>query len=164
MKILYFGGQKSGKSKLAEVKTLQLAKKKKPFYIATYDNSFNDSEMQIRINNHQKQRKKKFNTIEERFDFIKLMEDNQTYLVDCISMWILNSLNKNENWFLTQLQKLKNIKNNTVFVLNDVNNGIIPMDKQSRKFIDLTGTIGQELSKICDEVYEVKFGIEVKIK
>ena len=165
MKILYFGGQKSGKSKLAEVKTLQLANKKKPFYIATYDNSFNDPQMQIRINNHKKQRKKSFNTIEEGYNFIQLIKkNNQTYLIDCISMWILNSLNQNEKWFLKKLTKLKDIKSNIVFVLNDVNNGVIPIDKQSRKFVDLTGIIGQKLAQICDEIYEVKFGIEVKIK
>ena len=42
MKTLYFGGQKSGKSNLAEKKALALANEKKPYYIATYDNSFND--------------------------------------------------------------------------------------------------------------------------
>jgi len=37
MKILYYGGQKSGKSLLAEQKALALSKATKPCYIATYD-------------------------------------------------------------------------------------------------------------------------------
>jgi adenosyl cobinamide kinase/adenosyl cobinamide phosphate guanylyltransferase len=28
----------------------------------------------------------------------------------------------------------------------------------------LTGIIGQKLTEICDEVYEVKFGLEKKLK
>ena len=46
MKILYFGGQKSGKSQLAEKRTKEIAKSKIPYYIATYNNNFNDKEMQ----------------------------------------------------------------------------------------------------------------------
>jgi len=39
MKVLYFGGQKSGKSRLAEMRALSLSKNRaiKPYYIATYD-------------------------------------------------------------------------------------------------------------------------------
>ena len=48
MKILYFGGQKSGKSTLAEAKALSIATDK-PYYLATYDTSFGDDEMSLRI-------------------------------------------------------------------------------------------------------------------
>ena len=163
-KVLYFGGQKSGKSKLAELKTLELANDKKPFYIATYNDSFNDRDMKKRILNHQNQRINEFNTIEEQFNLPKVIKKNDTYLIDCISMWILNNIEQNEKKLLKQIKKLSKIKANIVFVLNDVNSGVIPIDKQSRKFIDMTGIIGQKLAEICNEVYEVKFGIEVQIK
>ncbi|WP_323590368.1 hypothetical protein [Aliarcobacter butzleri] len=45
MKIFYFGGQKSGKTKAGIKKALELSTTKKPYYIATYDNSFGDSSM-----------------------------------------------------------------------------------------------------------------------
>ncbi len=164
MKILYFGGQKSGKSKLAELKALELAKDDKPFYIATYNDSFKDDEMSLRINTHQNQRTNKFNTIEEQFDLPKVIKSNETYLVDCISMWILNNLESSEDKLLEQIEQLSHTNANIVFVLNDVNSGVIPFDKESRKFVDLTGVAGQKLASICNEVYEVKLGIGVRIK
>ena len=162
-KILYFGGQKSGKSRLAEEKTLELSSSK-PYYLATYNNSYNDSEMQVRIDKHRLQREKKFHTIEERYDLTKVIQEKKSYLVDCISMWILNNIDKDEEALLTQLEHLLSIQTNIVFVLNDVNSGIIPFDKESRKFVDLTGVVGQKLASLCDEVYEVKLGIGIQIK
>jgi len=58
MKTLYFGGQKSGKSLLAERKALSLSSNEKPYYIATYDNSYDDKEMKQKIKLHKKRRKK----------------------------------------------------------------------------------------------------------
>ena len=63
MKVLYYGGQKSGKSSLAELKALELSKDKKPYYVATYDNSYQDKEMSSRISKHQAQRKEQFISI-----------------------------------------------------------------------------------------------------
>lgn len=163
MKILYFGGQKSGKSTLAESKALEISKLK-PFYIATYDRSFDDKEMKTRVLKHQKQREENFITIEEPKDFITKMQDGNTYLVDCISMWILNSIKSSEEELLEYLKKLNDVDANIIFVLNDVNSGVIPFDKESRKFVDLTGIVGQKLAAICDEVYEVKLGLTNRLK
>ncbi len=164
MKVLYYGGQKSGKSLLAEKKALELSQNKKPFYIATYNNCYDDSEMHNRIEKHQQQRKKLFTTIEESFNLPKVIDDNETYLVDCISMWLLNNLDKTEEELLTQLQRVSTNNSNIVFVLNDVNGGVIPMDKESRKFVDMTGILGQKLASFCDEVYEVTLGLERRLK
>ena len=48
--------------------------------------------------------------------------------------------------------------------VNDVNSGVIPMDKLSRTYIDTTGIIGQKIAKISDEVYEVKLGLSLQVK
>lgn len=166
MFVLYFGGQKSGKSKLAEKKAIQLASKttKKPFYIATYDDNYFDIEMKKRVNTHKKQRQNNFTTIEETTNLPKVIKEDETYLVDCLSMWILNNINHDDKELIKQIKKLKKLNTNIVFVLNDVNSGVIPMDKLSRKFVDTTGVIGQKIAKICDVVYEVKLGIAQKIK
>ena len=164
MKFLYYGGQKSGKSRLAEEKALQLSTENKPYYIATYNNSYGDGEMEKRIDKHQVQRQEQFITIEESFDLSKVIKPNQTYLVDCISMWILNNIDKSEEELLMQLDTLDQIDAHTVFVLNNVGSGVIPIDAKSRKFVDLTGVIGQYLAKICDEVYEVKLGLKSQLK
>ncbi len=160
MKILIFGGQKSGKSRLAEEKCLSLTTQK-PTYIATYHDSYADAEMKERITKHKAQREEKFLTIEEPKDLTKVIKEG-TYLVDCVSMWILN--NPDEEVLLSQLKTLSQLDANIIFVLNEVTSGVIPINKESRKFVDLTGIIGQKLAEICDEVYEVKFGIGIQIK
>jgi len=164
MKVLYFGGQKSGKSKLAEVKALELSYNKKPIYIATYDNSYDDKEMEKRIYQHHKQRREDFKMVEESFDLPTVIENKGTYLIDCISMWILNTLEIEINELFSQLEALEKKDANIIFVLNDVNSGIIPLDKESRTFVDRSGIIGQKLASFCDEVYEVKLGLALKIK
>jgi adenosylcobinamide kinase/adenosylcobinamide-phosphate guanylyltransferase len=163
-KILYFGGQKSGKSLLAEKKACELSQHKKPFFIATYDNSFGDEEMIKRVHKHQNQRLDKFITLEETKELSKVIKEDESYLIDCISMWILNRLDDNEDILLEELEKISKIKANIVFVLNDVNSGVIPVDKISRKYIDLSGVIGQKLASFCDEVYEVKLGLSQRLK
>jgi len=163
MRVLYFGGQKSGKSKLAEKKAKELSNSK-PYYIATYNNSYGDKEMQKRIEKHQNQREDNFITIEEQNDLVRVIEDNNTYLIDCISMWLLNNLENYEEDLVKQIDKICKTNANLVFVLNDVNSGVIPIDKSSRKFVDLTGIIGQKIANECNEIYEVKFGIGVQIK
>lgn len=164
MKILYYGGQKSGKSKLAEQKTLELTYDKKPYYIATYDNTYNDIEMQERIYTHQWQREEQFISIEEPFDLPSVIKDKGTYLIDCISMWILNTLNIEIEELFEQLDMLFKKDANIILVLNDVNSGVIPIDKESRRFVDRSGIIGQKLASLCDEVYEVKLGMEIELK
>jgi adenosylcobinamide kinase/adenosylcobinamide-phosphate guanylyltransferase len=163
MKILYFGGQKSGKSTLAEAKVLSIATQK-PYYLATYDHSFGDSEMGTRIDKHRSSRGEEFITLEESRDLAGVIKPNQTYLVDCISMWILNRLDESEEVLITEIEALGRVDANIVFVLNDVGSGVIPNDPISRRYVDLSGIIGQTLARLCDEVYEVKLGLERRLK
>ena len=163
MKILYFGGQKSGKSSLAEAKALAIATDK-PTYLATYDHSFGDKEMGIRIDKHRSSRGEEFITLEESRDLARVIEPGHTYLIDCISMWILNRLDESEEALIGEIEALGAIDANIVFVLNDVGSGVIPNDPISRRYVDLSGIIGQKLAQICDEVYEVKLGLERRLK
>jgi adenosylcobinamide kinase/adenosylcobinamide-phosphate guanylyltransferase len=164
MKIFYFGGQKSGKTKAGIKKALELSTNEKPYYVATYDNSFGDDSMQKRIDKHIIERKEDFITIEESKDLTKIIEKNKTYLIDCVSMWLFNNLENKEETLKVQLQEICKIEANIIFILNDVSCGIIPLDKESRRFVDFSGLIGQELAKLCNEVYEVKYGIERRVK
>ena len=164
MKIFYFGGQKSGKTKAGIKKAMELSTNKKPYYVATYDNSYNDSSMQERINKHILERSDNFCSIEEPKNLTKVIDKNNTYLVDCVSMWLFNNLQNSEESLKQQLQEICKIDANIIFILNDVSCGVIPLDKESRRFVDFSGLIGQELAQLCDEVYEVKYGIERRLK
>jgi len=164
MKVLYFGGQKSGKSLIAEQKAIESAGENKPYYIATYDNSYKDKEMQNRISKHQSQREEKFITMEEPRELLKNIQANQTYLIDCISMWILNTIDESLDILLKEIEAICLLDTNIVFVLNDVNSGIIPAESISRRFVDRSGIIGQALASYCDEIYEVKLGLKMRLK
>ena len=164
MKIFYFGGQKSGKTKAGIKKALELSKDKKPYYIATYDNSYGDSSMEDRIHKHIIERSDDFITIEESKDLVKVVKEKNTYLIDCVSMWLLNNLQNSEISLKQQLQEICKLDTNIIFILNDVSCGVIPLDKESRRFVDFSGLIGQELARLCAEVYEVKYGLERRLK
>lgn len=163
MKVLYFGGQKSGKSSLAERHAKALSAHQ-PHYIATYNNRYGDSEMQTRINKHRNTRKGAFITIEETHDLASVIHANHTYLIDCISMWLLNRIEEDEAVLIHAIEELEKIDTNIVFVLNDVSTGVIPNDPLSRRYVDLSGLIGQKLAMMCDEVYEVKLGLRMRLK
>jgi len=164
MKTLYHGGQKSGKSLLAEQKALSLAGEQKPYYIATYDNSYNDVEMAERIAVHQSQRKEQFSTIEETLHLSQHIQEGHTYLIDCMSMWLLNTMEWSMEALLEEVEMICSKEANIVFVLNDVGSGVIPLDAMSRKYVDRSGILGQRLAQLCDEVYEVKLGLENRLK
>jgi len=163
MKILYFGGQKSGKSNAATAKVLSVTTSK-PFYVATYDNSYQDAAMQERVSKHQQVRTTQLTTIEAPIELANALKVGESYIVDCLSMWIFNNLERDEQALIDELTQIFNIDCNVVFVINDVSSGIIPMDSQSRRFVDLSGIIGQFVADQCDEVYRVSFGIEERLK
>jgi adenosylcobinamide kinase/adenosylcobinamide-phosphate guanylyltransferase len=162
MKVLYVGGQKSGKSVLAEKKILEIAKEK-PFYIATYDNRYGDDEMYQRLRKHQQRRHDRFITIEESLRLDLVIEDGKSYLVDCLSMWIMNILEAGID-YVSILETVLQKKADIVFVLNSVGEGIIPDNALARKYVDFSGVIGQITAASCDEVYEVVVGLEKRLK
>lgn len=164
MKIFYFGGQKSGKTSKASAKALEIAGNKKPYYVATYDNSYNDEAMKQRINKHIDERKDDFLSIEEPKNILKHLKEGETYLVDCMTMFILNNMDDGLELMKEQLSKIFEFNCNMIFILNDIGNGVIPMERYSRDFVDISGLIGQYLAQNCQEVYEVKYSLERKLK
>ena len=107
MKILYFGGQKSGKTKAGIKKSLELSCEKKPYYVATYDNSFGDDSMQNRINKHILEREENFITIEEAKNLEKVVQKNNTYLIEIIEKGKI-------------MEFLKKFKNSKTYIINNI--------------------------------------------
>jgi len=170
MKSLFIGGIKSGKSLLAEQYTLEFCYQhnlQKPIYLATSE--FIDEEMQERINKHQQQRQDSFITIEESLNLsqtITHFDQNQTILIECISIWLNNMLyhKYNHDKIFQQINNLLKLPQNIIFVQNDVGNGIIPDNKLAREYIDLSGKISQHIAESCQEVYFCIAGLKQQIK
>ncbi|MEN4045691.1 MULTISPECIES: bifunctional adenosylcobinamide kinase/adenosylcobinamide-phosphate guanylyltransferase [unclassified Sulfurimonas] len=164
MKTLFIGGIKSGKSRSAENYIKQLSDKK-PVYLATTE--FIDDEMQERIAQHQQQRKSDFITVEEAINLReKIALQEGAVLVECVSMWINNMLYREKSYteMEAELANVIALKQDIVFVMNDVSCGIIPENKLARQFVDISGKLSQMLAQKCDEVYHVVAGISTQIK
>ena len=164
MKVLFIGGIKSGKSFNAEKFILDMSDKK-PIYLATTE--FIDEEMKRRIEAHTIQRQDFFITEEEPlkvYEFIVKQEKN--VLVECLSMWINNMMYHDYSYedMEAELVKIMKLKQNIVFVLNDVGSGIIPTNKLAREFVDISGKLSQLIAGECDEVYHTIAGISTRIK
>jgi len=164
MKVLFIGGIKSGKSFNAEKFILGISTEK-PIYLATTE--FIDDEMQKRIEEHKRQREDSFITLEESLNIYKLIvKQKKNILVECLSMWINNMMYHRHSYedMKTELLKIMKLKQNIVFVLNDVGSGIIPTNRLAREFVDISGKLSQLVARECDEVYHTIAGISTRIK
>ncbi|WP_457746871.1 bifunctional adenosylcobinamide kinase/adenosylcobinamide-phosphate guanylyltransferase [Sulfurimonas sp.] len=164
MKTLFIGGIKSGKSKAAETYIKKISDTK-PIYLATTE--FIDDEMALRIAKHKEMRSDSFITQEEALDLKEIISlQKAPVLVECLSVWINNMLYHEHSYEEMQMQlaEIMQLKQNIVFVINDVSCGIIPQNKLAREFVDLNGKIAQFVAQECDEVYNVIAGISVQIK
>ncbi len=164
LKTLFIGGIKSGKSLNAQNYILEFSNSK-PIYLATTE--FIDKEMQIKIDEHKQNRQNDFITLEEPlrlYDVISIKKD--AVLVECVSMWINNMLYHNYTIqdMQSELKRLFSLKNDIVFVFNDVSSSIVADNKLARQFVNISGKLSQLIASECDEVYHTIAGISTKIK
>ena len=166
---LILGGARSGKSRLAE----QIAKDSNlnVTYIATAQ-AF-DHEMQARIDHHQAQRPGHWTVIEEPLYLadclIELDQPNQLILVDCLTLWMSNLLmHENAELQMQQCQKLLDIlpilQAEVILVSNETGLGVIPMGEISRKFVDESGRLHQQLGQISEKVIFCVAGFPMMLK
>ncbi|ALD00933.1 adenosylcobinamide kinase [Acinetobacter sp. TTH0-4] len=166
---LILGGARSGKSRFAE----QAAKDSNlnVAYIATAQ-AF-DREMQARIDHHQAQRPQHWTVIEEPLYLaeclMRLDQPNQIILVDCLTLWMSNLL-MHENAEL-QLQEclklfevLAGLQSELILVSNETGLGVIPMGEISRKFVDESGRLHQQLGQIAEKVIFCVAGFPMMLK
>lgn len=170
MKILFLGGVKSGKSRLAEQRACELAVQNnhgKPYYLATTECL--DAEMQQRIAAHQQQRADRFVSIEEPLQLVKTIQQlpaNQVILIECMTMWINNMLYHEKSFddITEEVQQLLAQPHTLIFVLNEIGFGVIGENKLVRQFIDISGRIGQQLGANCEEVHLCAAGLSLRMK
>lgn len=177
MIILVTGGARSGKSKFAEKLALQLGNNKAA-YIATAQ--IFDEEMAYRIKIHKERRKKNWLTFESPFDAEKSIsfaaKTFDAILFDCVTIYLSNFLcaenlddeemiYKNFTELIDELiDAAKNTKAAVIFVSNEVGDGIVPENKLSRIFRDLSGLANQKIAAESEKVYLVVAGYAIDIK
>lgn len=159
---LILGGARSGKSSFAEQQACELADKSGDLiYIATAQAL--DEAMKQRIQLHQNQRDKNWQTIEEPISLAEslrqLNEDNhpKVVLIDCLTLWLTNCLlHTDKTLWRTQrddfLQLLPRLNYHLLLVSNEVGQGIVPLGEINRQFVDEAGWLHQAISKQASKV------------
>jgi adenosyl cobinamide kinase/adenosyl cobinamide phosphate guanylyltransferase len=164
---IYFvaGGARSGKSRKAEELAISFSTHDKPIYIATALAS--DQEMVDRIAKHRSDRGDRFTLIEEPKDLsgvLARVASDATVLVDCLTLWLSNIFEDESDSNQRVIAAAKARSGLTIFVSNEVGEGIVPMHPVSRKFRDLSGIMNQRFAQESDSVFYMKFGIAQQLK
>ena len=189
---LVLGGTRSGKSRFAESKTTELAqqtatnKAKLPpvFYIAT--STAVDDEMQQRIDQHRQQRPQQWQTIECPFDLAQTLQNIQfehpdaVVMIDCLTLWLTNQLLGREpdytapepqicleQWWQAKQDLLDFLTQSSltiIMVSNEVGQGITPLGKLSRTFVDEAGRLHQDIAELINHVVMVVAGLPMTLK
>ncbi|MGZ3569065.1 MAG: bifunctional adenosylcobinamide kinase/adenosylcobinamide-phosphate guanylyltransferase [Thermodesulfobacteriota bacterium] len=168
--ILITGGCRSGKSRFALDYANQHFSKK--LYLATCEAL--DEEMAQRIEHHKKMRGPEWRTIEEPVEIVDQIGLHGTgvevILLDCLTLWLSNLLmrRKNDLEIMEEVSRLidtmKEKRTSFILVSNEVGLGIVPADKLSRRFRDLSGTANQKIAEAADTAIFMVSGIPLILK
>ena len=184
---LIIGGQKSGKSRRAELLAkdwLLQSPDHKAVLIATAQAW--DEEMQQRIARHQRDRAERvpgLTTVEEPLHLVqtisRLTRPDTLLVVDCLTLWLTNLLMpadvKNKPIaadFIAYAAMLtiaiKDAKNEAkgpiIIVSNEIGLGVIPMGREVRHFVDALGKLNQDIAQVCDRVTLMAAGLPLILK
>jgi adenosylcobinamide kinase/adenosylcobinamide-phosphate guanylyltransferase len=169
--VFYIGGCRSGKSRLALEMANGMPGDKRTFIATCVPR---DDEMKQRVVKHQKERSRKWRTVEVPLNLpdaiVEQSRQADVLLIDCLTLWISNLLldNGDDGKILKGIsdlvQALDSAASPVVLVSNEVGTGIVPEHEISRRFRDLVGSANQAVAKKADRVVWTVAGIPVEVK
>ena len=180
---LVLGGQRSGKSRRAEVLAggwLAASPQRKAVMIATGQPW--DDEMRERIQRHQQDRALSLPgmaTVEEPValaDALRQHSDPDTLLVvDCLTLWLSNLVMPLEpRQALDEAavvdaggavcQAIADAAGPVILVSNEVGLGVVPMGREVRAYVDALGRLNQQVAAVCDRVTLMAAGLPLTLK
>ena len=192
MRELILGGQKSGKSRLAEERArawLSQSPQHRAVLIATA--LAHDEEMAQRIARHQADRRERLpemRCVEEPGELGRCLIDNsdtQTLvIVDCLTLWLTQLLMPPEGALFMQkqhfahmdtaqsatkfiaslLDALSQVRGPVVLVSNEIGLGVIPMGAELRHFVDELGQLNQAVALRCERATLMAAGCALVLK
>ena len=164
--ILITGGARSGKSRIAEARTLGFCPR--AIYIATAE--ARDAEMAQRIAAHQARRGDGWTTHAEPLDLTGALtrtDGRGPRLVDCLTLWLTNLMLGGHDWQAAGRALVEALPLQTdpvVIVTNEVGAGIVPENRLAREFRDAAGLLNQWVADVADEVILAVAGLPLKVK
>jgi len=174
------GGQKSGKSRRAELlarQWLAASPAHRACLIATGQPG--DDEMRERIARHQADRAARVPgmlTVEEPLQLAQAIRRHSRadtlLVVDCLTLWLTNLLMPAEGAaprapepaVAELLQALREAPGPLVLVGNEIGLGVIPLGREVRAFVDALGRLNQELAQACARVTLMAAGLPLSLK
>ena len=181
---LILGGQKSGKSRRAELlarQWLDAAPDHQAVLIATAQPW--DEEMRQRIARHQADRAERvpgMRTVEEPIALAEAIRQHcnaRTLLVvDCLTLWLTNLLMPADyesngapapmdtTRAASLLIAIQEAAGPVVLVGNEIGLGVIPMGREVRAFVDALGRLNQDVAATCQRVTLMAAGLPLTLK
>ena len=182
---LILGGQKSGKSRRAELLArswLAQSPSHQAVMIATAQPW--DDEMRERIARHQTDRAERvpgMQTVEEPLalgeTLARYSQPQTLVVVDCLTLWLTNLLMPAENneqneatahaaraQIAMVLRAIENAAGPVVLVGNEIGLGVIPLGRETRAFVDALGLLNQQVAQACQRVTFMAAGLPLTLK
>ena len=182
---LILGGQRSGKSRRAELLAqnwLAQSPSHEAVLIATGQPW--DDEMRARIARHQADRAERVPGMRTHEEPLALPEalgrcsnPHTLVVVDCLTLWLTNWLmpaenNQSNKSLWQQLQgphamlsgAITLATGPVILVGNEIGLGVIPMGRETRDFVDELGRLNQEVAARCTHVTLMVAGLPLTLK
>jgi adenosyl cobinamide kinase/adenosyl cobinamide phosphate guanylyltransferase len=150
--VVYVGGARSGKSRLAVERASAVGTP--VVFVATGEAG--DEEMAERIARHRAERPPGWRTIEEPLELARVLREapaDATVLVDCLSLWVANG-----GGDAAAVQAAAARTALTLAVTNEVGLGIVPANVLARAYRDDLGRVNAAWVAAADEAYFVVAG------
>jgi len=186
---LILGGQKSGKSRRAELLARQwLAQSPAHRALLVATGQAWDDEMRERIARHQRERAARvpgLATLEEPRDLAGALARHGTpetlVVVDCLTLWLTHWLmpaaaaapeyepNRPpaQDWQAQAalfFEAIRQTPGPVVLVGNEIGLGVIPMGREVRAFVDALGALNQQAAQACARVTLMAAGLPLFLK
>lgn len=181
---LILGGQKSGKSRRAELLArhwLAESPAHDAVLIATAQPW--DEEMRQRITRHQQDRAERvpgLRTLEESLQLAQALaqasQPQTLVIVDCLTLWLTNWLmpapdsasgtapQDTPAQTALLLQAIEQAPGPVIFVGNEIGLGVIPLGRETRAFVDALGVLNQRVAQACQRVTLMAAGLPLTLK
>ena len=182
---LILGGQKSGKSRRAELLArswLAQSPAHRAVLIATAQPW--DEEMCERIERHRTDRAERvpgMQTVEEPVQLARALASHShpytLVVVDCLTLWLTNLLMPAEKFkekeavahapYVQAAMLLVAIERSAgplVLVGNEIGLGVIPLGRETRAFVDALGQLNQAVAQACERVTFMAAGLPLMLK